>query len=94
VHGAQLPLAAIRRQIASAVDLIVQIERMRDGARRLVSIVEVCGMEEEVIQTQELHSFHSRPGAHVGQVLGEHRSSGLRPHFYVDKAHLFDQGPY
>jgi len=87
----QLPLAAIRRQIASAVDLIVQIERMRDGARRLVSIVEVCGMEEEIIQTQELHAFRSRPGAHPGQVLGEHAGSGLRPHFYTDKAHLFDQ---
>ena len=89
----QLPLPAIRRQIASAVDLIVQIERMRDGARRVVSIVEVCGMEEEVIQTQELFAFRSRPGTHVGEVLGEHLGSGLRPRFYVDKAHLFDQGP-
>ncbi|RMX06850.1 CpaF family protein [Corticibacter populi] len=87
----QLPLAAIRRQIASAVDIIVQIERMRDGARRLVSIVEVCGMEEDVIQTQELFSFRSRAGSNATRVLGEHISSGLRPHFYIDKAHLFDQ---
>ncbi len=90
----QLPLAAIRRQIASAVDIIVQIERMRDGARRLVSIVEVCGMEEEVIQTQELFAFRSRPGAHAGEVLGEHLSGGTRPNFYTDKSHLFDQAPY
>ncbi|NIF86059.1 ATP-binding cassette domain-containing protein [Comamonas sp. Tr-654] len=87
----QLPLAAIRRQIASAVDLIVQIERMRDGGRRLVSIVEVCGMEEEVIQTQELFAFRTRPGAPAGQVIGEHLGSGLRPNFYTEKAHLFDQ---
>ncbi|ENO83301.1 CpaF family protein, partial [Thauera linaloolentis] len=89
----QLPLAAIRRQIASAVDLVVQIERMRDGARRLVSIVEICGMEEEVIQTQELFAFRTRPGGGPGEVLGEHVGSGLRPHFYADKAHLFDQDP-
>jgi len=88
----QLPLAAIRRQIASAVDLIVQIERMRDGARRLVSIVEVCGMEEEVIQTQELFSFKTRSFSASGNVIGEHLGSGLRPNFYTEKAHLFDQG--
>ncbi|WP_082578898.1 CpaF family protein [Achromobacter sp. Root565] len=87
----QLPLAAIRRQIASAVDLIVQIERMRDGARRVVSIMEICGMEEEVIQTQELHVFRSRAGSTATQVLGEHTGSGLRPNFYTEKSHLFDQ---
>ncbi|VFR31343.1 Type II/IV secretion system ATP hydrolase TadA/VirB11/CpaF, TadA subfamily [plant metagenome] len=87
----QLPLPAIRRQIASAVDLIVQIERMRDGGRRVASIVEVCGMEEEVIQTQELFAFRSRPGSTSTQVLGEHIGSGLRPNFYTDKSHLFDQ---
>ena len=86
----QLPLAAIRRQIASAVDLIVQIERMRDGGRRLVSIVEVCGMEEEVIQTQELFAFRTHPSAHASQVIGEHLGSGLRPNFYTEKSHLFD----
>ncbi|MDI9854328.1 CpaF family protein [Comamonas sp. 17RB] len=89
----QLPLAAIRRQIASAVDLIVQIERMRDGGRRLVSIVEVCGMEEEVIQTQELFAFRTHPSAHAGQVVGEHQGSGLRPNFYTEKSHLFDTAP-
>ncbi|HCW19410.1 CpaF family protein [Achromobacter sp.] len=87
----QLPLAAIRRQIASAVDLIVQIERMRDGARRVVSIMEICGMEEEVIQTQELFIFRSRAGSTATQVLGEHTGSGLRPNFYTEKSHLFDQ---
>lgn len=88
----QLPLMAIRRQIASAVDLIVQIERMRDGARRVVSIVELCGMEEDVIQTQELFAFRTRSISHAGQVQGEHVSGGVRPHFYTDKAHLFKQG--
>lgn len=85
----QLPLMAIRRQIASAVDLIVQIERMRDGARRVVSITELCGMEEEVIQTQELYFFKSHSLSAAGQVIGEHLSGGTRPNFYTDKAHLF-----
>lgn len=86
----QLPLAAIRRQIAGAVDLIVQIERMRDGARRVVSIVEVCGMEEEVIQTQELFAFRTHSIGTSGNVVGEHLGSGLRPKFYVEKSHLFE----
>lgn len=88
----QLPLMAIRRQIASAVDIVVQIERMRDGARRVVSIVELCGMEEDVIQTQELFAFRTRSISHAGQVLGEHLSGGVRPQFYTDKAHLFSGG--
>ncbi|MEQ4617097.1 MAG: CpaF family protein [Corticimicrobacter sp.] len=87
----QLPLMAIRRQIASAVDLVVQIERMRDGARRVVSIVELGGMEEDVIQTQELFAFRTRSISHAGQVIGEHVSGGVRPLFYADKAHLFKQ---
>ncbi|MUM78533.1 CpaF family protein [Pseudodesulfovibrio sp. F-1] len=86
----QLPLNAIRRQIASAVDLIVQIERMRDGARRLVSIVEVCGMEEEVIQTQELFAFRTHSLGGGGKIVGEHLSSGLRPKFYTEKNHLYE----
>ena len=87
----QLPLAAIRRQIASAVDFIVQIERMRDGARRVVSIVEVCGMEEEIIQTQELFAFRSRSVDAHGNLLGDFINHDLRPNFYLEKAHLFEQ---
>lgn len=86
----QLPLPAIRRQLAGAVDLIVQIERMRDGARRVVSIVEICGMEEEVIQTQELFSFRTHSIGTSGNVIGEFLSSGLRPRFYTEKSHLFE----
>lgn len=87
----QLPLNAIRRQIASAVDIIVQIERMRDGARRVVSIVEVCGMEEEVIQTQELFAFKTNSIGGSGNIIGEHLDCGLRPKFYTEKSHLFTE---
>ncbi len=86
----QLPLEAIRRQIASAVNLIVQVERMRDGARRIVSITEVCGMENEVIQSQELFSFKTTSVDAKGRLSGQFVSSGQRPQFYTSHAHLFE----
>lgn len=86
----QLPLMAIRRQIASAVHLIVQIERMRDGMRRVVSITEVCGMENEVIQLQDLFSFQIQGMDGQGMLTGEYIQHIQRPQFYSDKAHLFD----
>ncbi|MCQ9427199.1 CpaF family protein [Pseudomonas sp. LJDD11] len=87
--GMQLPLEAIRRQIASAVHMIVQVERQRDGMRRIVSITEVCGMENDVIQTQELFGFQVRSVAADGKLVGDFVASGQRPHFYTDHAHLF-----
>ncbi|WP_233973316.1 CpaF family protein [Pectobacterium versatile] len=86
----QLPLMAIRRQIASAVHLIVQIERMRDGMRRVVSITEVCGMENEVIQLQDLFSFNIQGMDGQGLLTGEYVQHIQCPQFYSDKAHLFD----
>ncbi|WP_207281855.1 CpaF family protein [Pseudomonas sp. FW300-N2F2] len=85
----QLPLEAIRRQIASAVNLIVQVERQRDGGRRIVSITEVCGMENDVIQTQELFGFKQLSVDSQGKLVGEFVSSGQRPEFYNRHAHLF-----
>lgn len=85
----QLPLNAIRRQIGGAVNMVVQIERMRDGKRRVVSIMEVCGMEEDVIQTQELYTYKVNSITPDGKVIGQHVSTGLRPKFYQDRAHLF-----
>ena len=86
----QLPLEAIRRQIASAVNLIVQIERMRDGGRRVVSITEVCGMENDVIQTQELFGFKTSSIDAQGRLIGQYLPSGQRPQFYGTHAHLFE----
>ncbi|MCK9799339.1 pilus assembly protein CpaF [Pseudomonas chlororaphis] len=86
----QLPLEAIRRQIASAVNLIVQIERMRDGARRVVSITEICGMENDVIQTQELFGFKTSSVDAKGHLIGQFVASGQRPQFYTSHAHLFE----
>lgn len=85
----QLPLAAIRRQIGGAINIVVQIERMRDGVRRVVSIMEICGMEEDVIQTQELFVYKIRSIGADGKITGDFVNTGLRPKFYQDKAHLF-----
>jgi len=87
----QLPLMAIRRQIASAVHLIVQIERMRDGVRRVVSISELCGMEEEIIQMQDLFTFQvTGLNPATGLLTGEYIQHVQRPQFFTDKAHLLD----
>ncbi|CAM3758820.1 Putative conjugal transfer protein/MT3759 [Vibrio aerogenes CECT 7868] len=85
----QLPLEAIRRQIASAVDIIVQVERMSDGGRRVVSVTEVCGMENDVIQTQELYAFAIDEIDDQGKIRGHFASTGQRPGFYSTHEHYF-----
>ncbi|MEQ9042558.1 MAG: CpaF family protein [Alphaproteobacteria bacterium] len=76
-----LPARAVRGQIAEAVDLIVQISRMRDGVRRIVNITEVVGMEGDVITTQELFRFDFEGEGDDGILRGSFRSTGTRPHF-------------
>lgn len=76
-----LPLLSIRRQIASAVHLILQIERMRDGMRRVTRITEVTGMEGDVIITQDLFVFRYDASAYQEGVKGTFESSALRPAF-------------
>jgi pilus assembly protein CpaF len=82
--GYDLPLRAIREQIASAVDLLIHIERMHDGARRIVAITEVQRMESDVITLQDLWTFELDGLAHSRQVVGALTGSGLRPTF-LDK---------
>lgn len=77
--GMPLTMRAIRQQIASAVDLIVHISRMRDGSRRLVAISEVLGMEGETIVMQDIFQFVQEGFSEDGRVLGELRPSGIRP---------------
>jgi pilus assembly protein CpaF len=76
-----LPLYAIRRQIASAVHMVVQIERMRDGTRRVTNISEVMGMEGDIVVTQELFRFNFDVSSFAGEVQGSYETSGLRPAF-------------
>lgn len=86
--GINLPSRAVRTQIASALDLIVQVSRMRDGKRRIVGIMEVVGIEGDVITTQDLFSFKFEGEDNAGNLVGSFNSSGLRPHF-TPKAEYF-----
>ncbi len=78
--GMELPVRAIREQIASAVDLIVHQERLRDGTRKIVSITEVQGMEGDVIVLQDIFVFE-KTGIRDGKVIGEFKATGVRPKF-------------
>lgn len=80
--GMELPVRAIREQIASAVDIIVQQTRFSDGRRRVTSIVEVDGMEGEVILTQPLFAFKQQGIGSGGEIVGEYRGFGQAPRFY------------
>src|SRR5262245_52857464 len=83
-----LPAKAVRTQISSAIDMIVQVSRMRDGMRRITHIMEVVGMEGDVITTQDLYTFEFEGEDTQGNIKGNFRSSGLRPHF-LPKASYF-----
>ena len=78
--GMDLPHRAIREQISSAIDVIVQEERLRDGTRKIVSITEVQGMEGDVITMSELFQFE-RTGIENGKIIGRFMPTGLRPRF-------------
>jgi pilus assembly protein CpaF len=78
--GMELPLRAIREQLASAIDLIVHISRLKDGSRRIVSITEVQGMEGDVIVLQDVFAF-KQTGYRDGRVIGELKPVGVRPKF-------------
>ena len=84
----KIPKEAISRQIAESVDLIVQVKRLRDGSRRTTNITEVIGMEGDVIVTQELFKFEYLDESDDGKIIGEFRSSGLRP-YTLEKARQF-----
>jgi pilus assembly protein CpaF len=79
--GYDLPLRAIRQQAASALDLIIQLERVHDGTRKVVAITEVQRMESDVITLQELYRFHVDAVASDRAVVGQLTSTGLRPGF-------------
>jgi pilus assembly protein CpaF len=86
--GVKLPSHAIRHQISSAVQLIVQIQRMRDGIRRITHVTEVLGMEGEVIITQDLYTYVFQGEDEHGKLIGEFKSSGLRPNFTRQAAYF------
>jgi len=78
--GMDLPVRAIREQVASAIDLVVHQERMRDGDRKVVQITEISGMEGDVITMTDIFVFE-QTGYEEGKVIGRFRPTGLRPKF-------------
>ena len=76
-----LPLRAIRMQMASALNLVVHVERMRDGVRRVQHIAEIAGMEGEIITMRDLFAFHFHGERRDGTIEGEFQSTRLRPDF-------------
>jgi pilus assembly protein CpaF len=76
-----IPERAIRNQIAAAIDVVVQVSRLSDGTRKIISIAEVTGMEGEIVTMQEIFIFRKRGIRETGEVLGDFVPSGIRPKF-------------
>ncbi|HLG88390.1 MAG TPA: CpaF family protein [Alphaproteobacteria bacterium] len=81
MSGINLPARALRTQIAGAVNMIIQVNRMRDGMRRVTHVMEIVGMEGDVITTQDLFTFDYEGESADGKLRGNFRSGGVRPHF-------------
>ena len=79
--GLSIPHEAVRRQISSAIDVIIQLARLGDGSRKLISLQEINGMEGNVVTMQELFSFEQTGVAEHGAVKGRFKSGGIRPRF-------------
>lgn len=79
--GVELPLKVIRQQVSSAVDLIVQQSRLKDGSRKITAITEVAGMEGEIIVLTDIFKFEQTGVTDNGKILGEIKPTGIRPQF-------------
>ena len=84
---ANLPSKAIRQQIVSAIDIVVQTERMRDGKRRIIQVSEVIGLEADVIVMQDLFEFQTTGESRDGGLQGDFRFTGTRPDFWERAAY-------
>jgi pilus assembly protein CpaF len=79
--GIELPMRSMRAQIASALHIVVQLQRMSDGRRRLVSVQEITGMEGEVVSMQEIFRFERAGTDAEGRIQGHYAATGVRPKF-------------
>ncbi|HET9050604.1 MAG TPA: CpaF family protein [Candidatus Dormibacteraeota bacterium] len=87
--GMDLPVKAIRQQISSAISLIVQLNRLKDGTRRVTSITELIGMEGETITMQDIFVFEAQGADPSGRIIGNFKPTGIRPQII---GRLFDMG--
>jgi pilus assembly protein CpaF len=81
MSGVNLTTRGIRQQIAAAVTVVLQVSRLSDGCRKLVSMQEITGMEGEIISMQEIFHFEQTGVDKDGKVQGQFRASGVRPRF-------------
>jgi pilus assembly protein CpaF len=81
MSGLDISPRSVRQQISSAINVVVQTERQEDGRRRVVSIAEILGMEEEIITMQEVFRFRRRGRNEDGSVIGDFEPTGVRPKF-------------
>lgn len=79
--GLDLPILALRRQISSAINLIVQMNRLADGTRKTIQITEVVGMESDVVSMMDIYKFQQTGVAPDGKIIGSMRPTGIRPQF-------------
>jgi pilus assembly protein CpaF len=86
--GLNLPLLAVREQIASAVNVIIQVQRLRDGSRKVTHVSEITGMEGEVVTMQDLFQLEILGEDEKGKLITKQKSTGMRPKFY-DRARQF-----
>ena len=77
-----LPDKAMRQQIASAIDVVIQASRLSDGTRKIMSISEVVGMEGDIVTMQDIFVFEKTGLTETGRVTGRFRATGIRPKFY------------
>jgi pilus assembly protein CpaF len=87
--GIDLPLRAIRQQIAGAINIICQLNRLRDGSRKVTAITEIVGMEQDVITMQDIFLLDQKGATQDGKIIAEFKPSGLRPKI-LDR--MFSQG--
>jgi pilus assembly protein CpaF len=76
-----IPDSAIRRQISSAIDVVIQVSRLSDGTRKVITVAEITGMEGDVISMQDIFVFRKRGVRETGEVLGDFVATGIRPKF-------------
>ena len=81
MSGIDVPPRSARAQIASAINVVIQVGRLADGRRKLLSLSELTGMEGEVVTMQEIFAFRQTGMGPDGQVLGHFQASGVRPKF-------------
>jgi pilus assembly protein CpaF len=79
MSGIELPVKAIRQQVAGAINIFCQLSRLRDGSRRVTSITEITGMEGETITMQEIFVFESQGAGPDGKIIGNFKPTGIRP---------------